>query len=401
MKKIISLFMALAMVLSLAACSTNQSPGESTREESSSQTNESTPTPSNTNGKNLAVYFSMPDNVDDSTVVIDGETLGNTQYMSYVIQETVGADIFRIEPETPYPTDHDKLVDLAKEEQNDNARPKIKDMIENFDTYENIFVGYPNWWGDMPMILYSFFDEYDFSGKTIIPFNTHGGSGFSDTISTIKELEPNAEVLDGKSISRNDIQDAEQEIVDWVNSLDLKQAEEQPDSSAEAQQPTDEAGKTLVVYYSATGNTENVANYIAAATNGDLFKLEPTEPYSDADLNWTDDNSRVVREHDNPDERDIALVKSTVENWDEYDTIFIGYPIWWGIAAWPVNGFIEANDFTGKTVIPFCTSSSSGLGESGELLAEMAGTGDWQEGQRFRFGASESDVAAWVESLEK
>ena len=401
MKKIILLFMALAMVLSLAACSTNQSPGESTPEESSSQTNESTPTPSNTNGKNLAVYFSMPDNVDDSTVVIDGETLGNTQYMAYVIQETVGADIFRIEPETPYPTDNDKLVDLAKEEQNDNARPKIKDMIENFDTYENIFVGYPNWWGDMPMILYSFFDEYDFSGKTIIPFNTHGGSGFSGTISTIKELEPNAEVLDGKSISRNDIQDAEQEIVDWVNSLDLKQAEEQPDSSAEAQQSTDEAGKTLVVYYSATGNTENVANYIAAATNGDLFKLEPTEPYSDADLNWTDDNSRVVREHDNPDERDIALVKSTVENWDEYDTIFIGYPIWWGIAAWPVNGFIEANDFTGKTVIPFCTSSSSGLGESGKLLAEMAGTGDWQEGQRFRSGASESDVVAWVESLEK
>lgn len=401
MKKIISLFMALAMVLSLAACSTNQSPGESTPEESSSQTNESTPTPSNTNGKNLAVYFSMPDNVDDSTVVIDGETLGNTQYMAYVIQETVGADIFRIEPETPYPTDNDKLVDLAKEEQNDNARPKIKDMIENFDTYENIFVGYPNWWGDMPMILYSFFDEYDFSGKTIIPFNTHGGSGFSGTISTIKELEPNAEVLDGKSISHNDIQDAEQEIVDWVNSLDLKQAEEQPDSSAEAQQSTDEAGKTLVVYYSATGNTENVANYIAAATNGDLFKLEPTEPYSDADLNWTDDNSRVVREHDNPDERDIALEKSTVENWDEYDTIFIGYPIWWGIAAWPVNGFIEANDFTGKTVIPFCTSSSSGLGESGELLAEMAGTGDWQEGQRFRSGVSESDVTAWVESLER
>ena len=401
MKKIISLFMALAMVLSLAACSTNQSPGESTPEESSLQTNESTPTPSNANGKNLVVYFSMPDNVDDSTVVIDGETLGNTQYMAYVIQETVGADIFRIEPETPYPTDHDKLVDLAKEEQNDNARPKIKDTIENFDTYENIFVGYPNWWGDMPMILYSFFDEYDFSGKTIIPFNTHGGSGFSDTISTIKELEPNAEVLDGKSISRNDIQDAEQEIVDWVNSLDLKQAEEQPDSSAEAQQPTDEAGKTLVVYYSATGNTENVANYIAAATNGDLFKLEPTEPYSDADLNWTDDNSRVVREHDNPDERDIALVKSTVENWDEYDTIFIGYPIWWGIAAWPVNSFIEANDFTGKTVIPFCTSSSSGLGESGKLLAEMAGTGDWQEGQRFRSGVSESDVTAWVESLER
>ena len=177
--------------------------------------------------------------------------------------------------------------------------------------------------------------------------------------------------------------------------------EEQPDSSAEAQQPTDEAGKTLVVYYSATGNTENVANYIATATDGDLFELEPAELYSDADLNWTDDNSRVVREHDDESLRDIELVADTVENWDSYDTVFIGYPIWWGIAAWPVNGFIEANDFTGKTVIPFCTSSSSGLGESGKLLAEMAGTGDWQEGQRFRSGASESDVVAWVESLEK
>lgn len=172
------------------------------------------------------------------------------------------------------------------------------------------------------------------------------------------------------------------------------------ESTPEAQQSTDEAGKTLVVYYSATGNTENVANYIATATDGDLFELEPAEPYSDADLDWTDDNSRVVREHDNPDERDIALVKSAVENWDEYHTIFIGYPIWWGIAAWPVDGFIEANDFTGKTVIPFTTSSSSGLGKSGKLLAQKAGTGDWQEGRLFRSGVSESDVTAWVESLD-
>lgn len=397
MKKILAVFMSLVLVFVFVACSNQQS-----EPNTSSQTSENTSAPNNTNGKNLVVYFSMPETTDpnnmtteedNSVVVIDGEVLGNTQYMAYVIQETVGADIFRIEPETPYPTDHEKLVDLAKEEQNDNARPKIKDTIASFDTYENIFVGYPNWWGDMPMILYSFFDGYDFSGKTIIPFNTHGGSGFSSTISTIKELEPNAEVLDGKSISRNDIQDAEQEIIDWVKSLGFEQTA--------AQNPTGEAGKTLVVYYSATGNTENVANYIVAATNGDLFKLEPVEPYSNADLNWTDVNSRVVREHDNPDERDVALVKSTIENWDEYDTVFIGYPIWWGIAAWPVDGFIKANDFTGKTVIPFATSSSSGLGESGKLLAEMAGTGDWQEGQRFSSSVSESDVTAWVESLER
>lgn len=158
-------------------------------------------------------------------------------------------------------------------------------------------------------------------------------------------------------------------------------------------------GKTLVVYYSATGNTEEVANYIVAATGADIFELEPVEPYSDDDLNWTDDNSRVVYEHDNPDARAVELVASTVPDWESYDTVFIGYPIWWGIAAWPVDGFIEANDFTGKTVIPFCTSSSSGLGESGELLAEAAGTGNWQEGERFSSSDSEETVQAWVEDL--
>lgn len=152
-------------------------------------------------------------------------------------------------------------------------------------------------------------------------------------------------------------------------------------------------GKTLVVYYSATGNTESVANTIAEETGGDLFELEPADPYTDADLDWTDDDSRVSQEYENEDQRDVELVSATVDNWDEYDTVFIGYPIWWGIAAWPVNEFVETNDFTDKTVIPFCTSSSSGLGESGELLEEMAGTGNWQEGERFSSGVSSDDVS--------
>ncbi|MFR7985744.1 MAG: flavodoxin [Clostridia bacterium] len=158
-------------------------------------------------------------------------------------------------------------------------------------------------------------------------------------------------------------------------------------------------GNTLVVYYSATGNTEQAATYIADITGGDLFELEPADPYTDADLNYSDDSSRVVREHDNPDERNVELVADTVDNWDEYDTVFIGYPIWWGIAAWPVDTFIEANDFTGKTVIPFCTSASSGLGESGQLLEEMAGTGNWLEGQRFSSGVSEEEVQSWLDGL--
>lgn len=158
-------------------------------------------------------------------------------------------------------------------------------------------------------------------------------------------------------------------------------------------------GKTLVVYYSATGNTERIVEYIVAATNGATFRLEPKDIYTSADLDWTNQDSRVVYEHDHPEARDVELVKNTVDNWEEYDTIYIGYPIWWQIAAWPIDGFIEANDFTGKTVIPFCTSSSSGIGESAKLLEELAGTGNWIEGQRFSSGDSEQTVRDWIDGL--
>ena len=169
---------------------------------------------------------------------------------------------------------------------------------------------------------------------------------------------------------------------------------------ASAGENTADSGSVLVVYYSASGHTKTVAGYIAQATGGDIFEITPVEPYTDDDLNWSDSDSRVTREHEDESLRDVELTTTEVENWDSYDTVFIGYPIWWGIAAWPVDGFVEANDFTGnKTVIPFCTSSSSGLGQSGELLAELAGTGDWQDGERFRSSASQEDVNEWVDSL--
>lgn len=160
-----------------------------------------------------------------------------------------------------------------------------------------------------------------------------------------------------------------------------------------------ETGKTLVVYYSASGNTERVAKDIAEAAGADLFEIVPTEVYTSEDLNWTNPDSRVSREHDDESLRDVPLTTTEVADWDSYDTVFIGYPIWWGIAAWPVDTFVKNNDFTGKTVIPFATSSSSGMGQSGSLLADMAGTGEWQEGQRFSSGVSSDDVQSWVNGL--
>lgn len=195
--------------------------------------------------------------------------------------------------------------------------------------------------------------------------------------------------------------EAQSSAADTTEAESSEQAESNTEESAEntADKTNSETGKTLVVYYSASGNTERVAKAAAEAAGADLFEIVPVEPYTSDDLNWRNNDSRVSREHDDESLRDVELVSTEVENWDSYDTVLIGYPIWWGIAAWPMDGFVKANDFTGKTVIPFCTAASSGIGQSGKLLADLAGTGDWQEGQRFASGASDKEVAAWVAGL--
>ena len=198
-----------------------------------------------------------------------------------------------------------------------------------------------------------------------------------------------------KSASNNDSQSTS------TNQSENEEADTNSENTTDTTENTSTGnGKTLVVYYSASGNTKDVAEKIAKITEADLFEIEPVEPYTDDDLDWTDDDSRVSREHDDESLRDVELVSTTVDNWESYDTVYIGYPIWWGIAAWPVDTFVKGNDFTGKTVIPFCTSTSSGLGDSGTRLQKLAGTGNWQAGQRFSSGASASEVSKWVKSLK-
>jgi flavodoxin len=185
--------------------------------------------PGNSSSRVLVAYFSMPETTkpnnmtqaeDNSVVVIDGKVLGNTQYVAYLIQENTGGDIFRIEPKTPYPTNHRVLVDLAKKEQNNNARPELAANIPNIDQYDVIFLGYPNWWADMPMILYSFLESADLSGKTVIPFNTHGGNGFSDTIDAIAKLQPDASVdKNGFTVSRDRVHECADDVAAWLREL--------------------------------------------------------------------------------------------------------------------------------------------------------------------------------------
>ena len=221
MKKSMAMLLSAIMILSLSACgSRSQSGGSSSGADS--------PTISIEDGNVLVAYFSVPeaDGVDTvsgaSRVVVDGEVLGNTQYIAQLIHQETGGDLFRIETVQEYPGSHDALLDYAYNELTENARPELASQIENPDNYDVIFLGYPNWNSDLPMPLYTFLEEYDFSGKTIIPFTTHGGSGLSRTVQTIQELQPDAAVVEsGLSISRNNVPDAQSEVSDWIAGLNI------------------------------------------------------------------------------------------------------------------------------------------------------------------------------------
>lgn len=175
----------------------------------------------------MITYFSLPetrgDAKEDSTVTINGEALGNTQYVANLIQEHTGADIFRIEAIKEYNTsDHQALIDDAKEEQNNNARPEIKNKIDNFDDYDTIFIGYPIWWSDLPQILYTFLESYDFAGKNVYLFSTNGGSGLAGTVSTITEKLNTAKVSENAfKLNRDNMENAPEEIETWLKQIDI------------------------------------------------------------------------------------------------------------------------------------------------------------------------------------
>lgn len=237
-KQHLAVFLLAALFCSLAACSSEGAAGSASPALPAASSSMPAQAASGTgnaasDGEGspniLIVYFTMPENVDTSgvdsvagasVVMRDGQALGNTEFMAGVIQNVVGGELFQIETVQQYPLEHEPLVDLAAEEQDAGARPELSSHIEDPSQYDVIFLGYPNWWGDMPQALYTFLEEYDFSGKTIIPFTTHGGSGFSRTISTIAELQPGANVVEqGLSISRNSVTDAQSDVENWVAGL--------------------------------------------------------------------------------------------------------------------------------------------------------------------------------------
>ena len=236
MKRITALIICMMLVVSMSACSQQASVESTVAAGNTNSTNAANTIPASGESKILIAYFSVPENAETdgvdavsgaSIVVKDGEKLGNTQYVAQLIHETIGGDLFRIETVNTYPLEHDALLDYAAEEQDNNARPELATQVENFAQYNTILLGYPNWWYDMPMAIYSFLEAYDFSGKAIIPFGTHGGSRASGSLETIAELAPDAVIHEEPLIlSRNDVADSEETVTAWAESLGIRAEEE-------------------------------------------------------------------------------------------------------------------------------------------------------------------------------
>lgn len=240
--KAVILTISTVVAFAMTACESKQAADTSSSANSSSKTviasdatilpsdsdENETNTTASENSNILIAYFSVmeTDGADTvssaSRVDVDEGTVGNNQYLASLIQQETGGDLFAIKTVQDYPTTHEPLLEFAYNEKMEDARPELATHIDNLSQYDVIFLGYPNWNADLPMPLYTFLEEYDFSGKTIIPFVSHGGSGFSKTIQTIEQLQPNATVSkDGLSVSRNSVAEANEQVVNWVQKLGL------------------------------------------------------------------------------------------------------------------------------------------------------------------------------------
>lgn len=401
MKKFLSVLMSLIVgvtALAFAACADN-APNNNTPSDGNGQTGGNGENGGN-NGSGGAAEPQTPATSGDpasETLVVYFSWSGNTQEMANYTAEQTDAYLVEIVPEEPYEGSYnDVAYGRAQTEAETNARPAVSqatyDLID-MENYDTVLIGFPIWWHTAPMVIGTFLEHYDWTAQdNIYPFFQGASNSnqdyYDNAMNFVRTGAEGATVHEGLYCDEG----ATQTIDEYLAANGLKGSAQTPDTPAEE---TD----ILVVYFSAQGHTEAVAGYIVQATGGDIFELVPVDEYTSADLNYGNESSRVVQEYENEELRDVELVSATPENWESYDTVFLGYPIWWGIGAWPVNGFVAANDFTGKTVVPFCTSSSSGIGQSGALLEELAGTGNWQEGYRFRSSASESDVRDWLGDL--
>lgn len=280
------------------------------------------------------------------------------------------------------------VVDQNHQEMQDGVLPELVQSNLDISRYDTVFIGYPVWATNAPQAVLSFLNQYDMSGKKVIPFCTHDSYGAGSSYQTISNACPQAEVLSGIAIEAKDVSTAESMVNNWLAEIGITGQDEKDDT---------DKNRVLVAYFSATNTTEKLAGYLSDGLGADLYEIVPTVPYTSADLNYGDSNSRTSIEMNDPNAR--PEISGSVANMEQYDIVFIGYPIWWGQAPRIVSTFLESYDFSGKTIIPFCTSGSSGIGSSATNLHSLTSGANWLSGNRLDGGSSREEIVDWVNGL--
>ncbi len=351
-----------------------------------------------------SIYSTKAENKTGKTLIAYFSQTGNTDGLAKIIQEMSDADIFRIERKTPYSSNHNGsvLYGEALEELRNEESPDLKAYLEdegmNIDDYDTILLGYCNWWASIPAPVHSFLTHYDLSGKTIIPFCSMGGGRFGQTISAIAKLTPNSVIKEGLEVTYSSYD--RNEIREWLEKIPVSIPTPTPTpipTPTPTPTPTPDSSNVLVAYFSCTNNTEGIAKHILNAVDADEYEIVPEVAYTSADLNYNTD-CRANREQNDASAR--PAISGSVENMEDYDIIFLGYPIWWGQAPKIIYTFLESYDMSGKTIVPFCTSASSGVGSSATNLHSLCSdTVTWTAGRRFASSASSSSVVSWIDGL--
>lgn len=317
-----------------------------------------------------------------SIVADNAGKYGTTEYIARMIQQTTGGELYLIETKDSYPTDFNEVVDQNHSEVQTGYLPELRESNLDISRYDTVFIGYPVWATDVPQAVLSFLNKYDLSGKTIIPFCTHDGYGAGSSFRTIENTCTQSTMLNGIAIDAKRVSAARDDVNKWLEGLGLNQPEKT---------------KFLVTYFSATNTTKKLAEYLADGIDADLYEIVPEIPYTSADLNYGNSSSRTSIEMNDSNTR--PAISGSVENMQQYDIVFIGYPIWWGEAPRIISTFLESYNFSGKTIVPFCTSGSSGIGSSAMHLHGLTEGAEWFAGQRFSGSASRDSVMEWVNSL--
>ena len=323
------------------------------------------------------------ENNNDVLIVYFSRT-NTTEALANNIHAKIGGDLIEIYPVEPYSDIYQECSERAQEEIALDARPEILTRINNIDQYDTILVGYPIWRNTVPPVVRTFLDSYDLTGKTIMPFCTHGGSGISGSMAKIRELCSGSNITSGLDSS------TETSIDNWLkeNGFDQGSNPAEPDES-----------NILVAYFSCANNTEGIAEYIIDELNADRYEIIPAVPYTAEDLNYSNSDCRANREQNDPSAR--PQISGYVENIESYDIVFLGYPIWRGQAPKIIYTFLESYDLSGKIIVPFCTSASSNIGSSASNLHDICSDSvTWLSGRRFAASATRDSVISWINDLE-